>query len=73
MLQTRTNPYDAENLPRHLQAGLTKYMLEAFAIKSPPYHVTADGISTSPILVNVDEPTRHHCVRGRGGATAVFV
>ena len=43
-----TNPYDADDIPRHLPAGLTQYVLDAFATKSPPYHVTTDDVSTPP-------------------------
>ena len=43
------NPYDADDMPRHLPAGLTQYVLHAFATKSPPYHVTTDDVSTPPI------------------------
>ena len=42
------NPYDADDIPRHLSAGLTQYVLHAFATKSPPYHVTTDDVSTPP-------------------------
>ena len=30
------NPYDADDIPRHLPAGLTQYVLHAFATKGPP-------------------------------------
>ena len=66
------NPYDADDIPRHLPAGLTQYVLHAFAIKSPPYHVTTDDVSTPPILIDVAKITGHQCVRGRGGAIAVL-
>ena len=66
------NPYDADDIPRHLPAGLTQYVLHAFATKSPPYHVITDDVSTSPILVDVAKITGHQCVRGRGSAIAVL-
>ena len=66
------NPYDADDIPRHLPAGLTQYVLHAFATKSPPYHVTTDDVSTPPILIDVAKITGHQCVRGRGGAIAVL-
>ena len=66
------NPYDAEDTSRHLPAGLTQYVLHAFATKSPPYHVTADDVSTPPILIDVAKITGHQCVRGQGGAIAVL-
>ena len=43
------NPYDADDISRHLPAGLTQYDLHAFATKSPPYHVNTDDFSTPPI------------------------
>ena len=43
------NPYDADDIPRHLPAGLTQYVLHAFTTKSPPYHVTTDDVSAPPI------------------------
>ena len=67
-----TNPYDADDTPRHLPAGLTQYVLHTLATKSPPYHVTTDDVSTPPILIDVAKITGHQCVRGRGGAIAVL-
>ena len=61
------NPYDADDIPRHLPAGLTQYVLHVFTTKSPPYHVT-----TPLILIDVAKITGHQCVRGRGGAIAVL-
>ena len=58
------NPYDAGDMPRHLPAGLTQYVLHAFASKSPPYHVTTDDVATPPILISVAKITGHQCVRG---------
>ena len=66
------NPYDSDDIPRHLPADLTQYVLHAFATKSPPYHVTTDDVSTPPILIDVAKITGHQCVRGRGGAIAVL-
>ena len=66
------NPYDADDIPRHFPAGLTQYVLHAFATESPPYHVTTDDVSTPPILIDVAKITGHQCVRGRGGAIAVL-
>ena len=63
------NPYDADDIPRHLPAGLTQYVLHAFAAKSPSYHVPTDDVSTP--LNRCHYITGHQCVRGRGGATAV--
>ena len=58
------NPYDADDMPRHLPAGLTQYVLNAFATKSPPYHVTTDEIASPPILIDVAKITGPQCVRG---------
>ena len=66
------NPYDADDIPRHLPDGLTQYVLHAFATKSPPYHVTTDDVSTPPILIDVAKITGRQCVRGRGGVIAVL-
>ena len=41
-----TNPHDSGNMHKYLQAGLTKYVLNNFSKKSPPYHVTQDDVST---------------------------
>ena len=65
------SPSDADDLPRHLPAGLTQYVLQAFATKSPPYHVTTDDVATPPILIDVAKITGHQCVRSRGGTIAV--
>ena len=64
------NPYDTDDIRRHLPAGFTQYVLHAFATKSPPYHVTTDDVSTPPILIDVAKITGHQCVRGRGGTIA---
>ena len=66
------NPYDADDMPRHLPAGLIQYILQTFTTKSPPYHVTTDDVATPPILLDVAKITGHQCVRGRGGAIAVL-
>ena len=52
-----TNPYNADDMPRHLPAGLIQYILHAFAIKSSPYHVTTDDVATPPILIDVTKIT----------------
>ena len=66
------NPYDADDMPRHLPAGLTQYVLHAFATKSPPYHVTTDDVATPPISIDAAKITGHQRVRGRGGTIAVL-
>ena len=59
------NPYDADDIPRHLPAGLTQYVLHAFATKSPPYHIITDNVSTPPILIDVAKITGHCSRPGR--------
>ena len=66
------NPYDADDMPRHLPAGLTQYVLHTFATKSPPYYVTTDDVATPPTLIEVTKISGHQCVRGRGGTIAVL-
>ena len=67
------NSHDADDMPRHLPAGLTQHVLHVFASKSsPPYHISTDDIATPPILINVAKTTGHQCVRGRGGAIAIL-
>ena len=66
-----TNPYDTDDIPRHLPTGFRQYVLHAFATKSPPYHATSDDISTSPNLIEVAKIKGHQCVRGRSRAIAV--
>ena len=34
------NPHDSGDMPKHLPAGLTQYVLNNFSKKSPLYHVT---------------------------------
>ena len=53
------NPYDANDMPRHVPAGLTQYVLHAFATKSPPYHVPTYDVATPPILLDVAKITGH--------------
>ena len=66
------NPYDVDDMPKYLPAGLTQCVLHAFAHKSPPYHVSTDDVTTPPILIDVAKITGHQCVRGCGGAIAVL-
>ena len=66
------NPYGPDDIPRHLPAGRTQYVLHAFATKSLPYHVTTDDVSTPLILIDVVKITGPQSVRDRGGAIAVL-
>ena len=66
------NPDDIDDLPKHLPANLTKYVLSSFSTKSPPFHVTFDDISPPPERLEVDQISGHQLVRGRGGVLAVM-
>ena len=66
------NPYDADDMPRHLPVGLTQQVLQAFATKPPPYHVTIVDVPTPPILIEVAKIRGRQCVRDRGSAIAVL-
>lgn len=63
------NPYNADDTPYRLPAGLKQYVLHAFVIKSLLYHMTTDDISAPTILI---EGTGHQCVRVRGGVVTVL-
>ena len=67
------NPHDSSDTPKHLTAGLTQYVLNNFAKKSPPYHVTQDYVSAPLQQPDVERHTGHQSVRGRGGVTAVLL
>ena len=67
------NPHDSSDTPKHLTAGLTQYVLNNFAKKSPPYHVTQDYVSAPLQRPDVEKFTGHQSVRGRGGVIAVLL
>ena len=69
-MQALPEPDDIHDLPKHLPADLTKYVLNSFSTKSPPFHVTFD-ISPPPERLEVEQITRHQRVCGRGGVIAV--
>ena len=60
------------DMPTHLPAGLTQYVLNNFSKKSPPYHVTQDDVSTPLQRLKVEKISGHQSVRGRGGVIAVL-
>ena len=64
------NPDDVHDLPKHLPADLTKYVLNSFLTKSPPFHVTLDHISPPLERLEVEQVTGHQLVRGRGGCSS---
>ena len=53
------NPYDADDMPRHVPTDLTQYFLLAFATMSPPYHITTDDVFTPPTLIKVTKISGH--------------
>ena len=66
------NPDDTSDIPRHLPADLTTYLLTASDTKFPPYHVTLDDVTPPPERLEVEQITGHQLVRGRGGFIAVL-
>ena len=66
------NPHDSRDMPKSLPAGRTRYALNNFSNKSPPHHVTQDGVSTPLQLLEAEQITGHHSVRVRGGVIAVL-
>ena len=71
-MQTCRNPDDIHEVPKHLPADLTKYVLNSFSTMSPPLHVTLDDISPPPERLEVDHISEHQLLRGRGGVLAVM-
>lgn len=67
-----SNPYDVDDKPPHLPAGLMQYVLDIFATTLLPYYATTDDVSTPPILITVAKITAHQCVCSRGRASAVL-
>ena len=67
-----TNPYDTTDLPRYFPAGLTRYVLNNYTNRSPPFHVTADDVSVPVERLEVDKISSHPSLRNRGGAIAVL-
>ena len=66
------NPHDSSDMPKHLPAGLTQYVLTNFSKKSAPHDVTQDDVSAPPQLLEGEKITRHQSVRGRGGVMVVL-
>ena len=66
------NPHDSGEMPIYLPVGLTRYVLNKFSKKSPPYHVTQDDVSTPLQRLEVEQIAGHQSVRGRGGVIAVI-
>ena len=67
-----TNPHDTTDIPQYLPAGLTRYVLNNYTSKSPPFHVTEDDVSVPVERLEVEKISSHRSVRGRGGAIAVL-
>ena len=68
----RANPHDSSELPLFPPAGLTPYVLNTYAYKSPAYHVTEDDVTTSIDRLEVDNITSHRPERVRGGVVTVL-
>ena len=66
------NPDDTSDIPKHLPAELTTYVLTASAAKSPPYRVILDDVTPPPERLEVEQITGHQLVRGRDGVIAVL-
>ena len=59
-------------MPKYFTAGLTQYLLSNFSKKSPPYHVTADEVSTPLQRLVVETIARHQSAGGRGDIIVVM-
>ena len=66
------NLHDRSDMPKHLPAGLTQYVLHNLSKTSPPYHVTQDDASAPLQRLEVEKITGHQSVRGRGGVITVL-
>ena len=66
------SPDDTNGIPKNLPADLTKYVLNSFTSKSPPFHVTFNYVSPPPERLEVEQVAGHQLVRGRGGFIAVL-
>ena len=55
-MQACRNPDDTDDIPKHLPAGFSTYVLNSLT-KSPPYHVTLDEVSPPPERVEVEQDT----------------
>ena len=64
------NLNDTDDMPKHLSAGLTTYVLNS-STKFPPYYVTLDNVSRPPERLEVEQISGHQLVRGRGSVIAV--
>ena len=64
--------HDIDDLPAHLPAALSKYVLHSFGTKCPPSSVDAEDVAPSPEFLELDHISEHQLVRGRGGFLAVL-
>ena len=53
------NLHGSGNVPQYLPARLTQYVLNNFAKKSPPYHVTQDDVSIPLQRLEMEQITGH--------------
>ena len=51
------HPLDGSDMPKYLPAGLTQYVLNYFAKKSPLYHVAQDDVSALLQRLEVEKIT----------------
>ena len=66
------HPHNLSDIPKHLPADITPYVLTRFATPSPPYHLTPEDVEARIEPLAVDKITGHQLVRGRGGQLAVL-
>ena len=63
---------DDADRPRFMPAGLSRYVLNKYSDKSPPYHVLDSDVRVEDQRFDVEKITGHQEVRGRGGVIAVL-
>ena len=59
-------------MPECVSASFTQHVLISYSTESPPYHVTADGVTEQPLRLAVSHISCHQISRGRGGKLAVM-
>ena len=66
------NPDGIHDLPKHLPADLTKYVLNSFSTKPHPSKSRSTTSHRRRKFLEFDQITGHQLVRGRGGVIAVY-
>lgn len=64
--------HDIDDLPAHLPAALSKYVLHSFGRKCPPFSIGAEDVEPSPEFLELEHISEHQIVRGQGGFLAVL-